>query len=295
MPSQSALSLLVLAVTVVVAIFIGLPAIADGIPYNMPVKRVDIDTAEKLDRIFRRAHYTLQAARKSRSVPRLFVRRLPGDLNDLPADRRASVFIRAVLPLVAKANQTILRQRRRLIALLRQRRAGWLWNRSERLWLDQLAGLYRVSPDDPARLLRRVDIVPPSLAVAQAIEDSNWGTAKGARAGNRLIGASAGDAPVAEGRAGEPHPTLLRGVLAYVYRFNVAVEFTKMRHIRAEVRDDGDLPDGADMLDGLADDTTAGTRYAERLRELMQRYDLDDFDRVRLSPNGGTTLISVTR
>src|SRR5438128_793574 len=42
--------------------------------------------------------------------------------------------------------------------------------------------------DDYVELLNRVDVIPPSLALAQAASESGWGTSRFAREGNALFG-----------------------------------------------------------------------------------------------------------
>ena len=46
----------------------------------------------------------------------------------------------------------------------------------------------RLDSNALAELLMRVDIVPPSLALAQAADESGWGTSRFAEQGNSLFG-----------------------------------------------------------------------------------------------------------
>ncbi|HKJ91279.1 MAG TPA: glucosaminidase domain-containing protein, partial [Oceanipulchritudo sp.] len=63
-------------------------------------------------------------------------------------------------------------------------------------WLRELAASHslEVKPDVPLTpailddLRRRVDVIPPSLALAQAALESGWGTSRFAREGNNLFG-----------------------------------------------------------------------------------------------------------
>ena len=63
-------------------------------------------------------------------------------------------------------------------------------------WLSELAVRYKVleSTSEPlnsnafVELLMRVDIIPPSLALAQAASESGWGTSRFAAQGNALFG-----------------------------------------------------------------------------------------------------------
>ena len=62
-----------------------------------------------------------------------------------------------------------------------------------RAWVERLADRYAVRgtlehPGRRAVLMRRVDVVPPALAVAQAAIESGWGTSRFAQQGNALFG-----------------------------------------------------------------------------------------------------------
>ncbi|MFN3077890.1 MAG: glucosaminidase domain-containing protein [Alphaproteobacteria bacterium] len=60
---------------------------------------------------------------------------------------------------------------------------------TDQAWLDELAVAYHLRPPvSIGRLLRHVDIVPPSLALAQAATESGWGTSRFASEGNALFG-----------------------------------------------------------------------------------------------------------
>ena len=287
MHRHSLVTLAVFAAMIVAALFVALPALADGIPYKMPVKRATVDTAAKLADYFADADYTIAGIRQSGAVPRIFVRHLPEEIDALPAADKEALFIRILLPMIAKGNAIILQQRQRLIGILRQRAAGWLTTGNDRYWLNQIAQAYHTSPDNFRVLLQRVDVVPPSLALAQGIEASAWGMAGPARTRNDLFGAQASDD--SDGSAG--YPTLLRGVLAYLYNFNVAADYREARRIRAEAREDGEFPAGDAMALGVARGPDDDAKHGKTLRDIISTRNLGVYDRVTLMPHGKTVLV----
>ena len=131
-------------------------------------------------------------------MPALFIQRLPSDISSMPqaADRKA-LFLRALLPFVVATNERITRQRERLIDMLPLIEQGLPLGIDDRRFLEQVQTDFRVSRLDPEELLRRMDVVPPSLALAQAAEESGWGTSRPARAtprtDPRTCGAAARD------------------------------------------------------------------------------------------------------
>ena len=57
-----------------------------------------------------------------------------------------------------------------------------------RLWLLVLFDRYKVKRYGWDELIVRMDIVPPSLALAQAAEESGWGASRFVRQGNAIFG-----------------------------------------------------------------------------------------------------------
>ena len=100
----------------------------------------------------------------------------------------------------------------------------------DRAWLVRLANRYEMPIDqlDKAQieaLVRRVDVVPPSMAIAQSGIESGWGTSFAARTGNALFGQiqSAGQHAVAvswKPGACRPHPSANGGEAATDYLAN---------------------------------------------------------------------------
>ena len=58
----------------------------------------------------------------------------------------------------------------------------------EKQWLRQKLLEYKVKKGDLAQLMLRMDIIPVSLALAQAAKESGWGTSRFALEGNAIFG-----------------------------------------------------------------------------------------------------------
>ena len=109
----------------------------------------------------------------------------------------------------------------------------------ERIWLEQLADRYDTPVDKIDELVRRVDIVPPSMAIAQSGVESGWGTSFAARTGNALFGqiqaAAACRAVPWKPGAGMPQPFTNVGEAAdaYVSNLNTHPAYAAFRNERA--------------------------------------------------------------
>ena len=58
----------------------------------------------------------------------------------------------------------------------------------EKQWLRQKLLEYKVKKGDLKQLLIRMDIIPTSIALAQAAKESGWGTSRFALEGNAIFG-----------------------------------------------------------------------------------------------------------
>ena len=98
-------------------------------------------------------------------------------------------FFNYLRPLIAAENESI-KQQRALLQLLAKQDA---LSAVDETWLRDLSKRYRVKVSGEASfdfqtLLKRVDTVPPMLAMTQAAIESGWGTSRFARQGNNLFG-----------------------------------------------------------------------------------------------------------
>lgn len=243
-----------------------------------------------------RIDYRLEAVRRGeREVPRRFFTSLPRDLAGLRTGaERKSAFLKVALPLVLKTNETLLERRARILRLRRLQAHGIALPRNDRRWLDLMAKRYHLKRLDFEALSRRVDIVPPSLALAQAIEESGWGTSRFAREGNALFGqwtfgGEKGMRPLGR-RSGALHSVrsfddLTAAVHAYAHNLNTHPAYRRFRQRRAERRHQGASLDGFDLAGTLVGYSERREAYVEALRRLIRRNGLGQFDAARLSGN----------
>lgn len=260
-----------------------------------PAAVTAVTSAEKLSDLFADMGYHLDHVRVGRNVvPRVFLASLPRDMKRLRSiDTRKRVFLRTILPLVLKVNEAVLLERGRLLALRQRVEAGRPLTPAARAWLENLARRYKVDPDalDFDALLARVDAVPPALALAQAAEESGWGTSRFALEGNAPFGQWTFDAAngiVPKRREnGKAHLVrvydhLLDGVRAYSRNLNSHPAYRRFRKMRAQMRRTGRDLDGYELAGTLTSYSERGEAYVESLRAIMRVNDLTPLDRARL-------------
>ncbi|MCC7165973.1 MAG: glucosaminidase domain-containing protein [Rhodospirillales bacterium] len=234
-----------------------------------------------------------EVGKGDREVPRLFLASLPADMDDIdePAQRKA-LFLRGLLPLVLKANETILAERRLLLDLAQRIARGDRPTPAEGDWLVDLGRRYEVEDLDFLTLFNRVDVIPVSLALAQAAEESGWGTSRFARDGNALFGQGTineekgivptdrqGKGPYAVRRFG----SLAEAVRAYTLNLNTHKAYRDFRQARWRAREEGKDPEGLELAGTLAGYSARGDGYVETIRTIIRKNGLAALDDARLS------------
>jgi Bax protein len=250
-------------------------------------------TTDSLRANFRRLGYDLEKVGTGVGrVPSYFVSRMPADLGQVPDVKvRKAVFLQSVLPLILQINEEILAERRRLAGLEARLQAGLSLDQVERLWLAVMAERYGENQIDNLSL--RVDIIPPSLALAQAAEETGWGTSRFARQGNAIFGqrtyTKKGDMVPLRRNEGKTHRvksfnSLLDSVRSYALTLNSHWAYGGFRRTRAAMRNEDKPLDGSVLAGHLLRYSTRGEAYVKTIRVIISGNKLGRLDAARLAP-----------
>lgn len=244
-----------------------------------------------LQAVLSRVNYNLESVVIGEErVPRVFVAGLPNILGDVDLRLRKDIFLKTVLPLVLRVNEEILLERHRLLTLRHVQRLNGRLGAADAHWLQRLAARYGGSADDLDDLIERVDMIPASLAVAQAAKESGWGTSRFVREGNALFGQwidADGHLVPLRRDEGKNHSVqkfrfLVESVRAYALNLNSNRHYHEFRSLRARLRSQGQALEGTALADGLHRYSEQGPAYVRRLRTLIQSNRLWRLDGARL-------------
>ncbi|MEC8525583.1 MAG: hypothetical protein CSH37_02375 [Thalassolituus sp.] len=159
-------------------------------------------------------------------------------------------------------------------------------------FLARLAKKYRLDDITPTakqveRLLVRVAPVAPSLAMAQAANESAWGTSRFAKKGNNLFGQwcfSKGCGIVPESRAEDAShevaafKTPYQSVRSYMLNINRHDAYRQLRRIRAEAMQKQGFASGTALAGGLESYSERGQEYIDEVRSMIRFNKLGRFD-----------------
>lgn len=275
------------------------PNVAPSAPALIRVSMVNpvsashaVESTSKMSALFERIGYRMDRVLARGEVPRLFMSSLPQDMPEIrPAERRKLLFIKAALPLILQVNEVILHDRARIEALRDRHRRDLIVSADDKAWLAELIDRYGLDRPDFEALLRRVDIVPPSLALAQSAAESGWGTSRFAREGNALFGqrtwrGKPGLVP-RERPDGEKYKVrvfghLIDGVKSYVHNLNSHPAYGEFRRLRETLRAEGKRLAGDRLAGALHSYSESGAEYIKTIRTIMRVNRLVMFDALRL-------------
>lgn len=224
----------------------------------------DFNTAE-LQKTFNFLQYDEYINPAGNEYPRIFVKNIPSDFAAMQdATVRNRVFIQILTPLALKINQELSEEREDLFALKEAFEADHDFQKPDKYYLEQMAKKYDVSTPfkDTRRytlilneLIRRVDVVPPSILVGVAAIATDWGTSRIAVLGNNLYKArdwytNKGLIPVGEDDLSYRYviyPSIESSMRDFALKANSNINFEQFWNSRAESRRRGSVIYGKRM------------------------------------------------
>jgi Bax protein len=251
---------------------------------------VSLDTQITLN-LFENLKYDLKKIRQGQSVKPIYLSQLPKDLNRLKnAKKKKDTFIKIVMPLILDENNKILENRKKLFKILNKSTNSM----GEKRWLKRRFKEYGIKKGDITELKVRMDIIPPSIAIAQAAIESGWGTSRFALEGNAMFGQwtwSKNGIEPTEKSKNQNHKILKFSMLrssvkAYKNNLNTHNGYKEFREKRAELRKNNKKISGLKLVNYLYNYAATGKEYIKILKRTIDQNRLTDFDDATLMNSG---------
>jgi len=257
-----------------------------------PTQVAMVGSSDKLSNLLKQIDYHLDGVRQHGTVPRLFLANLPNDLRDIRVvGERKVMFIKTALPLILHVNELILQDREQIKSLAAKVEDYEPLSADDHDWLASKAEEYSLDKADLAKMLHHIDVIPPSLALAQSAEESGWGTSRFAQQGNALFGqriykGTNGIVPKRRDK-GKTHKVrafshLIEGVKSYARNLNGHAAYKKFRALRARLRHSGQGLDSDRLARTLVAYSERGSAYVRTIRSIIRVNDLQQYDKARL-------------
>ncbi len=244
-------------------------------------------------------------------VPPVLIANFPSDINSLDFRLKKKVFLHSLLPLAMVAMAEVEDERTALDATLAKLsplpetltfhigNAPWQQGltRNEVSFLRFLTQKYRTNAVD--ELLRRVNVIPVSLLMAQGAIESSWGGSRFVREANNLFGiwTWSGNGIIPNRREeGKKHrvaiyESLLDSVRAYILMINRVRAYRDLRKIRTTSMD------SIQLTQGLLYYSERRHAYINDVADVIVKNGLRKYDQCVLSSShrarGGVRMINV--
>jgi len=247
-------------------------------------------SAATIEELFKSTNYNLKDVRKNKLVKPISLDLLPKEIVKIEnAKKRKDFFIQIILPLVIDENNSIKLDRMKLFRILNKSKN----TKVEQEWLNIKFKQYGVVNKDLSTLKVRMDVVPVSMAIAQAAKETGWGTSRFAQEGNALFGQwtwSGDGIKPADAEDDSTHKVMRFKVLqasvkAYQRNLNTHPSYKDFRSARAELRDEGKKLDSMILTEYLDKYAETGKEYVKILQQIIRQNDLTDFDDAKLLPS----------
>ena len=245
--------------------------------------------AETIIIVFDDVNHDLSQIRRTKKVKPIFISLLPKDLDSVQnIEERKELFIKIVLPLIIDSNNSIKSDRKKLFNILNKKNNSAV----EKKWLRKKFKEYKIDNKDIATLKKRMDIVPVSLAIAQAAKETGWGTSRFALEGNALYGQwtwgndgiDPNEKDSTKSHKVKRFKILKMSIESYKNNLNTHSGYQEFREVRAELREKKQEITGLKLTKYLNRYAKTGKEYTKIIQLIIKQNSLDDFDKVRLIP-----------
>ena len=224
------------------------------------------------------------------------------NINDINLDflsQSKKDFVKTLLPLISYQNQNILLERSKLEELSASLTNNNTLSKTNLKFLNKISKKYRIKTDNKHKydlvneLLNRVDIIPNSIVLAQAANESGWGTSRFAREFNALFGEytynySDGVVPLLR-KEGEKHlvktfTSVDKSVQSYFNNLNSHYAYKDFRKVREIMREKNNFSNIKLLVEEL-DSYAADINYITTINAIIDANKLDQFDAFSYSIN----------
>ncbi|ARD21882.1 MULTISPECIES: glucosaminidase domain-containing protein [Shewanella] len=270
---------------------------------HQSAKDISLNSLDELISLFDSLNYNTESWKAGvREVPRLTFERVSEKWqqtsNEIPVQMKKMVFFRLMAPLILISNENILNERQTV-------EQASLDDKS----LIDIAVKYKVITDQDSalteeqrqQLLKRVDIMPPSLVLAQAAEESGWATSRFTVEGNAFFGQwdFSGNGMIPKQQRKElgnyglaRFDTPQASVEGYMLNINTNAAYIKLRELRRDLRADDQPITGIQLASTLDKYSERGQAYIDGIQQMIRYNKLDQVDEAYLSNDRPLHLIS---
>ena len=262
------------------------------VKFNFNNKYLSSDQINKKSKVIKWSNQVLRSIENQLPVPRMYFSSIPKNINEYKIFEKKKVFLSILLPIALRGNELALEERKRL-------KVAFLTNNIYKI--EYFAKKYKVKNftkinfgslnslqlrNIKKELLIKVNRVPVSMIIAQAIIESGWGSSRFAQEGNALFGEwtwKSNDGIKPNGNldanfAVKSFKNISESLNSYILNLNRHPAYTEMRNYRSMMFKAGKDITGYDTAAYLENYAEIGLAYVEKVNNMIKSNKLYKFE-----------------
>jgi len=201
--------------------------------------------------------------------------------------QQKEAFVEIMLPLIQTENKKIAHLRKLIIDIFND--PYYLMNPKKIAFLSKIAKIYKIKNiTDKEEFLKKINTIPPSLALAQAAIESGWGKSRFVKEANNIFGhweySNKGLAPKSRYKDIDINysikifPSLEASIAAYMRNLNRNPAYKKFRELRYRYTKNNRRFTGLEAADTMINYSQQKEEYIKLLKNMIksnrwQKYD----------------------
>ena len=262
------------------------------VKFNFNNKYLSSDQINKKSKVIKWSNQVLRSIENQLPVPRMYFSSIPKNINEYKIFEKKKVFLSILLPIALRGNELALEERKRL-------KVAFLTNNIYKI--EYFAKKYKVKNfkkinfgslnslqlrNIKKELLIKVNRVPVSMIIAQAIIESGWGASRFAQEGNALFGEwtwKNNDGIKPNGNldanfAVKSFKNISESLNSYILNLNRHPAYTEMRNYRSMMFKAGKDITGYDTAAYLENYAEIGLAYVQKVNDMIKSNKLYKFE-----------------
>jgi len=262
------------------------------VKFNFNNKYLSSDQINKKSKVIKWSNQVLRSIENQLPVPRMYFSSIPKNINEYKIFEKKKVFLSILLPIALRGNELALEERKQL-------KVAFLTNNIYKI--EYFAKKYKVKNftkinfgslnslqlrNIKKELLIKVNKIPVSMIIAQAIIESGWGASRFAQEGNALFGEwtwKNNDGIKPNGNldanfAVKSFKNISESLNSYILNLNRHPAYTEMRNYRSMMFKAGKDITGYDTAAYLENYAEIGLAYVEKVNDMIKSNKLYKFE-----------------
>jgi Bax protein len=242
--------------------------------------------------VFKWSENILNYVKNDIPIPRMYFPFIPKNISQYETYKKKSVFTAILLPIALRGNELVLEERRLMKIAFSTNNIYQIERFSKKYKVKNFkkinfsnlnrSELRRIKSE----LLNKINILPISLILDQAIIESVWGASRFAQEGNALFGQwtwknKDGIKPKRNLNANfsvKNFKNLLHSVNSYILNLNTHPAYKELRNFRTSQNKMNETVTGNDMANFLEKYAEIGLEYVTKVKIMIKKNQLSKFE-----------------